>query len=1414
MKLSVVSIFYRNRRGSSICEIQRFFLLLICILGGIRVTVAAELLHSRFSLVLPDLFPTNDVRNLFQDSEGYIWMGTDCGLIRYDGYDLVTYDQDMAPGIGFNAFVNTVAEDKDNNIWIGTEYGLFTLDKTSGTISAADCKELADDNVTAVYCDTGNGIWVAGEKGLFRKGPTLRKFFSVDLRADDDTPVSGITSIIKDRNVCLWIVARSCGLLRYDIREKKTYIYDDPLLRQARVVFCDSAGTIWVGTAGSGLLQLENPYSPNDLKYIRYYHTSDERSLLDDSISDIVEDKARGILWIGTHCGLSVLHDKGSILSFENFKSGLKIGDLPYNNITSLLLSHDGQLWVAMEGGGICKTQMREFQFLDNSSSTLRNNYNISSILSLSYIGEGNFWLGLPDVGLIQYNIHSGKVQSAKDLPGLSRMPSHTSITSILRRKVDNTLWFATADQGIWIYDSSYGTLHQMSRMYDPILHDDRIRVLREDASGNVWIGTRRGANICLRDGRILSLEEWWGGEIFRGKFDVTDFTFDTQGRIWISVYAGGIIQLDPESRRNRYFSIADGLPDEYVACLCVDAHGSIWAGSSHGIVVCPAQKNGFRPVSSLPGEGRMRVTNILRDSNDRIWVSTANSVYSFSANASGNIENINTYQVAGKNRSFYFNRHSAALLDYSRVAFGGSDGLRIFAGNRVYQRRMTLPLVFTDFKVHNRSLRQMPEAERTQIADKDIAYASMITLDHHQNNFSIDFSVLSFLSPTDNIFQYRLEGMDIDFVTVDWRHRTAFYSNLPAGTYTFRLRVAGSNGVWCSNEKTLSIRISPPPMQSWWAILLYVIAFLGLAYAGFRFARYRIRMKHEIRLSHFEQQQIEELNRVKLQFFTNVTHELMTPLSILITSLEGLNKGVGEPHALYSVMTVNAARLMRLIQQILEFRKAESGNLKLGVSQGDIAAFIRKCSEAFTPLVTKKALHFSFEASPSSIRGWFDPDKVDKIIYNLLSNAAKYTPADGRIGITLTRLDNEVEIEVANSGELMSREAIDNLFKRFYDGKYRKFHTIGTGIGLSLVKDLVTIHKGRIAVTSCAERGNCFHITLPILRTSYDDAEIDDETNQSEGMTELLDASLVTLRSPEPAVCQKEATAASGLQPEPAITDKETGERHTTAASENKHTVMIVEDNENLRELIRHLLESQFRIITAEEGQEAIQLLTEQSVDLVVSDIMMEGMDGLALCQWIKNTFEYCHIPVILLTAKHGDSSRIEGYNSGADGYITKPFSFQVLQARIDNLLKQQDLRSSRYRNQVVIEVEKLDYTSMDEQFLRQAIACVNAHIADSSFSRTDFVREMNTSRTVLTEKLKSLTGLTPAAFVLDIRLRAARELLEKQRHIRVSDLAYTAGFNDPKYFSMCFKKKFGTSPREYAEQHTSEGEPPQPEP
>lgn len=1037
--------FLRTKYGS------RLLAVLLLLTGGLRSLSAAELLHSRFSLVLPDLFPTNDVRDLFQDSDGYIWMGTDCGLLRYDGYDLVTYDQSLAPGIGFNAFVNTVAEDRDKTIWIGTEHGLFALDKTTGIISAAECGELADDNVSVVFCDTGNGVWAAGEKGLFRKGPTLRKFFPVDLRDNDGIPVSGITSVIKDHNVCLWIVARSCGLLRYDIREKRAYLYDDPLLREARVVFCDSEGSIWVGTSGAGLLRLRNPYNPSELEYVRYRHTAEEGSLLDDSISDIAEDTARGILWIGTHSGVSVLHDKENIRSFENFKAGSRVGDLPYNNVTSLLLSRDGQLWVAMADGGICKTQMREFQFLDNSSATLRNRYNTSAILSLHYLGEGNFWLGLPDVGLVHYNIHSGRVQSARELPGLSRMPEHTSITSILQRKADRSLWFATADAGIWIHDPVRGTLRQVSRQQNPELSDNRIHMLREDPEGNVWIGTRHGVSLVTRHGEILTLGQWWGGPI-PGKLDVSDFCFDKQGRIWIAVYAEGVIRLDPRTREYRHFSTRNGLPDECVVCLCEDALGSVWAGSSHGIVVCPPEGKEFRPATSLPAQGRMRVTNILKDSNDRIWVSTANSVYSFSADAAGNIENINTYQVAGENRAFYFNRHSAALLDYSRVAFGGSDGLRLFTGNRVYQRGTTLPLVLTDFKVHNRSLRQMPQSERSQIADKDIAYASAIRLDHRQNNFSIDFSVLSFLSPTDNIFQYRLEGVDADFVTVDWRHRTAFYSNLPAGNYTFRLRVAGSNGVWCSNEKTLDIRITPPPMESWWAILIYVILFLGLVYAGFRFTRYRLRMEHEIRMSHFEQQQIEELNRVKLQFFTNVTHELMTPLSILLTSLEGLTNGVGEPRTLYSVMTVNATRLMRLIQQILEFRKAESGNLKLGVSQGDLAAFVRKCGEAFTPLVSKKGLSFSFEASPESIPGWFDPDKVDKIVYNLLSNAAKYTPAGGRIGITVKRLGGEVEIEVANSGERMSRETIDNLFKRFYDGKYRKFHTIGTGIGLSLV--------------------------------------------------------------------------------------------------------------------------------------------------------------------------------------------------------------------------------------------------------------------------------------------------------------------------------------------------------------------------
>ena len=507
--------------------------------------------------------------------------------------------------------------------------------------------------------------------------------------------------------------------------------------------------------------------------------------------------------------------------------------------------------------------------------------------------------------------------------------------------------------------------------------------------------------------------------------------------------------------------------------------------------------------------------------------------------------------------------------------------------------------------------------------------------------------------------------------------------------------------------------------------------------------------------------------------------------LTIILTSLQNLNNGTGDNQTLYGVMSANATRLMRLIQQILEFRKVESGNLKIRVSHGDVVGFVRRCVEAFAPLVARKQLKVYFRASSEQVDGWFDPDKLDKIVYNLLSNAAKYTPDKGEIIIRIeTGDDCSVCISVANSGELMTQQTIDGLFRRFYDGNYRKHHTIGTGIGLSLVKDLTDLHRGSIRVSSDEQDGNCFRITLPIGRDAYTEEEIDDDTGDDaaekiyEGAGEFVP-----------------------VQPDAAMTD-------TPSRTRTDHTLLVVDDNEELLLLISNLLAPYFRIETASDGEEALRILSRQPVDLVVSDIMMPGMDGIELCRRIKQTFEYCHIPVILLTAKNADESRIEGYNSGADGYVTKPFNLQLLYAQIVNQLRKLEIRGLHFRNQPVFEVEKLEYTSMDEKFMRQAMACVNAHIDDCEFAQADFTREMNMSRTILTEKLKSLTGLTPAAFIIDVRLRAAYHLLEEQKKMRIADLAYASGFNDPKYFSTCFRKKFGFSPKEFIDRLNEKGD------
>ena len=649
------------------------------------------------------------------------------------------------------------------------------------------------------------------------------------------------------------------------------------------------------------------------------------------------------------------------------------------------------------------------------------------------------------------------------------------------------------------------------------------------------------------------------------------------------------------------------------------------------------------------------------------------------------------------------------------------------------------------------------------------------LLIPHKYNNFSIEFAALTYKNPELNRYAYRLQNFDRDWQYTDADRRFAYYNNLPSGTYTFQLKATNENGEWSGYVRELTVVVLPPFWATWWAYLLYVIIVSVIGVSIYRTAKNRILLRNALRLREIEKAKAEELNHAKLQFFTNITHELLTPLTIISATVDELKTQAPSHNDLYTVMNSNIQRLIRLLQQILEFRKAETGNLKLRVSPGDIAAFVKNAAESFQPLVKKRKIHFSFLCDPESMIGYFDMDKLDKILYNLLSNAAKYNKEDGFIQVSLSYDETDKDfilLKIKDNGKGISKEKQKNLFKRFYEGDYRKFNTIGTGIGLSLTKDLVELHGGTISVESEVDHGTEFMVRIPIERSYYDEEQIDDEA-------------ISLMQNP----VNYEDT-------------QEDADVETQEVTIKANTILLVEDNGELLHLMTKLLSREYNVFTAQNGKEGIAVLEKEDVDLIVSDVMMPEMDGIEFCKYVKGHLEMSHIPMILLTAKNKEEDRAEAYEIGADAFISKPFNLTVLHARIRNLLKYKERMARDFKNQIVFEVKDLNYTSLDEDFIQRAIHCVNNHLEDPNFDQAQFADEMRTSKSTLYKKLKSLAGLNTSSFIRNVRLKAACRIMEeKGTNVRVSELAYAVGFNDPKYFSSCFKKEFDMLPSEYIE-------------
>ena len=1341
-------------------------------------------------LSAPHSLPTNEVQKVYQDRDGFIWFATRNGLCQYNGYETTLYKSNLySPDLLTTNSITCLVDDNNNNLWIGTSEGLNVMDKRTGEIKKYKAPSISNNVVSALCVTRDNTLWVGTDNGLCRYVPEKDTFVVCgDEFGDGRLRYVTIKSLLEDSDGDLWIGTWAQGLFRYSPSTDKVVVY--PKINEqysSHVIYEDSNKDIWVGSWGYGLFKLRNPKDMENVSYQSFLHENgDDSSLSDNIVYDIAEDINTHTLWVGTRSGLSILRlDESS--SFINYKSGKSDYRIPSDEVNSIMRDSQKNMWIGAIGGGVLMADTRQPAFALHTLNFGDEDIPVTSVRTLFADSDQNLWIGVGTYGLARREYVTGELKMYSHIPEFSGVKDLPSLFAVVQRKKSGDIWFGMYNGGIYVYRKGEKVKH-LTTKNSAFLTSDCVSALYEDYEGNCWVGTRGGIGVRLSDGTDYRFETMnFNDSLSAGWIYVRDIVQDMDNSVWLATSNFGVIHItgdvrQPSTLKYENYSFHNRkLITNTVLCMHIDRFGRLWAGTEGGGLYLYNRSTGqFEEKTrtySIPGDV---IVSIEEDKSGNLWLGTVSGLVKLYVAAVGNDFSTRIYTSAdGLQDNFIVN--SSCSRD-GELFFGGHKGYNSFFPDKMEIPSQETNFLITDIKIFNHSFKNLPVELQQKISPVMPTYTSKIELPYKYNNFSIEFAALTYKNPELNRYAYRLQNFDRDWQYTDADRRFAYYNNLPSGTYTFQLKAANENGEWSGYVREFTVVVLPPFWATWWAYLLYMVLVLVIGVLIYRTIKKRILLQNALRLREMEKAKAEELNHAKLQFFTNITHELLTPLTIISATVDELKTQAPSHNDLYTVMNSNIQRLIRLLQQILEFRKAETGNLKLRVSPGDLAAFVRTGTESFKPLVKKRKIHFSLLCDPESIVGYFDIDKLDKIMYNLLSNAAKYNKEDGFIQVTLSYDEEDREfvlLRVKDNGKGISREKQATLFKRFYEGDYRKFNTIGTGIGLSLTKDLVTLHGGTISVESEVDHGTEFIVRIPIERSYYDEEQIDDE------VISLRQTAIDYEDTPEDVIAEVQELATKA------------------------NSILLVEDNEELLNLMTKLLGREYNVFTAENGKEGIIVLENEDVDLIVSDIMMPEMDGIEFCKYVKGHLEISHIPVILLTAKNKEEDRAEAYEIGADAFISKPFNLTVLHARIRNLLKYKARMAHDFKNQIVFEVKDLNYTSLDEDFIQRAINCVNNHLEDPNFDQAQFADEMLTSKSTLYKKLKSLAGLNTSSFIRNVRLKAACRIMEEKGiNIRVSELAYAVGFNDPKYFSSCFKKEFGMLPSEYIERFIIEKE------
>lgn len=1336
-------------------------------------------------LTIDDGLPENSARAMIQDRHGFVWLGTQNGLVRYDGYDMEVHTPAAADSTSFGGrTVDALLEDSDGDIWVGTFLaGLWRYDGEVGGFSRipltrADGSEVL--RVADLHEDAEGTLWVATEGGLAsvdRETETVRwhtdatppsgegediflyaleqdvqgriwmgsdghgvgifeprsgdvRWFRHDPDAERTLMSDVVYGLLRDTAGRIW-VATSAGLnLWQEAEESFLEFLPERLAPASDRNICislasDEHGLLWVGSA-SGIYV----FDPESWRFRRFAHDQERvTSLVNGPILSLMIDRG-GVIWAGSwHTGLNKADPSAGRFRTRTF--AVQSENVATASVEAIYEDRDGLLWIGTSqftrgtGQGwvfLRETPEAEFTTIARRSRTGRD---LGTVRTIHQDRDGTVFMGA--TGLWQ--LHEGAVVPVPELvSGLPDIFADGSVKDIVNDGQGN-LWFATWEGLVrW-----HRTTNEITRYrHDPddpsSLGADEIITLHVDRAGRLWAGS---------DSRGLSLYRS-GSDDFRSFFDpergletVSDIQEAAGGVLWLASYAG-LVRFDPSTGQTEVYGRREGLPNDKVNSIVEDGEGAYWISTGYGMAR-------FDPVSK---EVRRFDT---RDGLPDNEVKFAN--------------------WRGNDGTLYF---------------GGAGGLVSFRPQQFARSGYVPPVVITRVEVSDVPLKVGPDSPLRQL----IHLADALELPHHRNDVSFAFSALDLSRPDQNRYRYRLDGVD-DTWRDPGQGRKAAYTNLPPGEYVFHVLGSNRDGVWNEVGASLRLDIRPPWWNSAWAKSAYVLLGLALVWVTFRQLTMRERMRSRLAVQRAEAEKLQEIDELKTRFLTNITHEFRTPLTLIKVPLMRLRQEQdGPPDERYDTMIRNADRLEHLIDQLLDLSRLEAGRLPLQWQHGDCMSYLGFFVASFESLAAQREITLTIRVDDVACAAWYDADLLEKLAGNLLTNAVKHTPDEGEIVFALaagpelqvpppglgangdarTLAAREIVIAVTNTGSYIPAEDHARVFDRFYQASTAS----GSGVGLSLVKELTEWLGGRIEVASDAELGTCFTAVVPVF-LEHPEGERDTPVESSEVADPLADA--------------------SGFE-EGAPANEE---------ADGDPCILIVEDNRDLLNYMADDLAAHYRVLKAEDGKAGLELAIAEIPDLVLSDVMMPGMDGYELCRHLKEDERTSHVPVILLTARSESESRREGLRLGADDYLAKPFDAEGLKLRIHNLIEQRRKLAERYeRKLAVLSPDAMPVTSADERLLAQLRKIVEANLDDPDFKVNELCQEVGMSRSQLHRKLKGVTGKATSDFVRTHRLQRAAQLLEGG-YGNVTEVAYAVGFRHLSYFSRSFRDLYGVQPSEY---------------